>query len=271
MTVQDIDQSTFERDWSGWRRQHEAQLASPHGFLAITSINWLSGEPQRFGDAPGSWHAAPDGVTVDLDEGEELSVDGQPVSGRYSFRPIPERGSIYATAGDAVIEIARRGGFDIVRPRHPGHPLRANFAGVPVYDPDSRWVIPARYTAFAEPQPTTVGAVVEGLQHVYDAPGYVEFEIDGQPLRLTAFNGYEPGGLNILFTDATSGVTTYPASRALQVSAPDAAGAVTLDFNRAVNLPCAFTPFATCPLPPADNKLPVAVEAGEKLPREYAG
>jgi hypothetical protein len=131
-------------------------------------------------------------------------------------------------------------------------------------------VIPARFVPFAEPRPTTVGSVAEGLQHVYDAPGYVEFERDGQRLRLTAFNGHAPGSLSILFTDATSGVTTYAANRSLQVAAPDSGGAVTLDFNRAVNLPCAYTEFATCPLPPAENHLAIAVEAGEKLPYESA-
>ena len=110
--------------------------------------------------------------------------------------------------------------------------------------------------------------MVEGLQHVYATPGEIEFAVDGQTLALIAFNGYKPGSLHILFTDATSGVTTYPANRALQVAAPAADGTVTLDFNRAVNLPCAYTEFATCPLPPAGNRLPVAVEAGEKLPGE---
>ena len=119
-------------------------------------------EPQRFDDAPGAWSASADGVTVTLDDGEEL------------------------------------------RPRHPAHPLRT---------------------------------------------------------------GYTQGSLHVLFTDATSGVTTYPANRSLAVAAPDPDGTVTLDFNRAVNLPCAYTEFATCPLPPAGNRLPVAVEAGEKMPR----
>jgi uncharacterized protein (DUF1684 family) len=96
----------------------------------------------------------------------------------------------------------------------------------------------------------------------------VEFELGGQRLTLTAFNGYVPGSLHILFTDATSGVTTYAANRALQVAAPDADGTVILDFNRAANLPCAYTQFATCPLPPAGNRLPVAVEAGEQIPHE---
>jgi uncharacterized protein len=129
-------------------------------------------------------------------------------------------------------------------------------------------VIRGRYRPFAEPTEVTVGSVVEGLEHVYATPGAVEFELDGQPLTLTAFNGYVPGSLHILFTDATSGVTTYPANRSLQVPAPAPDGTVILDFNRAANLPCAYTEFATCPLPPAGNRLPVAVEAGEQIPDE---
>ena len=270
MTVQELDRARFEQDWADWHRQHEAALGGEHGWLAITSLNWLTAEPQRFPDAPGAWRTGPDGVTVELAEAEELVIDGERVSGTYAFAPIPERGAVSAVAGDTVIEVARRGGYDIVRPRHPEHPLRVRFAGVPAYQPDPQWVIPARFVAFDQPRPTTVGAVAEGLQHVYDAPGYVEFERDGQQFRLTAFNGQAPGTLSVLFTDATSGVTTYPANRSLQVAAPGAGGAVTLDFNRAVNLPCAYTEFATCPLPPAGNHLSIAVEAGEKLPGEAA-
>jgi uncharacterized protein (DUF1684 family) len=91
------------------------------------------------------------------------------------------------------------------------------------------------------------------------------FTLAGYSLRLTAFNGLTPGSLHILFTDATSGLTTYQASRSLPVAAPGPDGTVTLDFNRAANLPCAYTEFATCPLPPPENRLPVAVEAGELI------
>jgi uncharacterized protein len=268
MTVQAIDQATFGQEWAEWHRRHLAMLADPHGFLAITSLNWLSEEPQRFPDAPGSWSTGPDGPVVVLDDGEELTVDGAPVRGTHAFGVIPERGGIMAAWGDAVIEVAKRGGYDIVRPRHPGNPLRENFRGVPAYEPDPRWAVAGRYLPFDEPRDVTVGAAVEGLQHVYAAPGEVEFEVDGQPLRLTAFGGKTPGSLTILFTDATSGVTTYAANRVLHLPAPGPDGAVTLDFNRAVNLPCAYTELATCPLPPAGNRLPIAVEAGEKIPYE---
>jgi uncharacterized protein (DUF1684 family) len=267
-TVPAVDD--FAAQWHVWHRRQEARLADPHGFLAITSINWLSDEPQRFPDAPGEWSTGPDGVIVDLAEGEELVIDGSPVRGRHSFGVVPERGGVNAVWGDAVIEIAKRGGNDIVRPRHPDNPLRTAFHGTPAYQPDPRWAVTARYVAFAEPRPTAVGSVVDGLEHVYDAPGRVEFAVDGRDLALTAFPGHAPGSLTVLFTDATSGVTTYAANRSLQLPPPAADGTVVLDFNRATNLPCAYTALATCPLPPAENRLPVAVEAGEKIPYEHA-
>jgi hypothetical protein len=266
MTAIDID--TFARAWGAWHRQHETVRADRHGFLAITGLHWLTGEPQRIPGAPGEWWTGPDGVTVRLAEGDELVVDGQPVHGEHAFGVIPERGGITAGFGDAVVEVAKRGGSDVVRPRHPDHPVRMGYPGTPTYAPDPRWRVTGRYLPFDRPRPTSVGAVVEGLQHVYDAPGRIEFSLDGQPLSLTAFNGATPGSLFVLFTDQTSGVTTYAANRSLKVDPPDAEGTVVLDFNRATNLPCAYTEFATCPLPPAENHLPVAVEAGEKQPLE---
>jgi uncharacterized protein (DUF1684 family) len=270
MSVQDINIDTFTVDWQRWHAEHQSALADRHGFLAITSLHWLTADPQRFPDAPGEWSTGEDGVTVVLATGEELVVDGVTVRDEYSFGVVPERGGINAGFGDAVIEVAKRGGHDIIRPRHPGHPLRADFAGTPAYAPDPLWVLAGRYVPFDEPRPVTVGAAVEGLRHVYDAPGAVEFERDGQALSLTAFNGKAPGSLSLLFTDQTSGVTTYAANRVLQVDSPDQDGRVRLDFNRATNLPCAYTDFATCPLPPAENRLPIAVEAGEKIPYERA-
>jgi hypothetical protein len=258
----------FAADWDAWHKQHEDRLAAADGFLAITSINWLTETPARFPDAPGEWAAGDDGITVRLAPGEELTLDGAGITGRHHFGQVPERGGLFPSDALGVYEVAKRGGNDILRPRHPDNPLRTGFRGTPAYAPDPRWVIRGRYRPFDEPRDSVVGSVVEGLQHVYAAPGVVEFEVGGQPLALTAFNGHTPGSLHILFTDATSGVTTYPANRSLRVAAPGADGTVILDFNRAANLPCAYTEFATCPLPPAENRLPVAVEAGEQMPYE---
>lgn len=268
LTDVDPERAAFEQSWREWYRGHQQVLADPHGFLAITSLHWLQSSPQRFDDAPGEWSTGPDGVRVVLADGEHLKLNGVTLSGEHNFGTIAERASLYPVAADAVIEVAKRGGHDIIRPRHPDNPLRVRFVDTPAYQPDPRWVITGRYRAFDEPRPTTVGAAVEGLQHVYDAPGQIEFTLEGRALTLTAFNGHQPGALSVLFTDATSGVTTYAANRALNIDPPDADGLVRLDFNRASNLPCAYTDLATCPLPPAANRLPIAVEAGEQIPYE---
>ncbi|MFC1437537.1 DUF1684 domain-containing protein [Streptacidiphilus sp. N1-10] len=267
-TIQEIDPTAFTQQWEEWSTTHARVLADPHGFLAITGLHWLDRQPTRFEDAPGAWSTSDEGVVVDLDEGEQLTLDGVTITGRHSFGVIAERASIYPAIGDAVIEVAKRGGHDIIRPRHPENALRTAFTGTPAYRPDPKWAVTGRYLPFETPRPTTVGAAVEGLQHVYDSPGQIEFQLDGAVHRLTAFNGREPGSLLVLFTDATSGVTTYAANRSLAVAAPDDEGTVLLDFNRAANLPCAYTDLATCPLPPAENRLPVAIEAGQKIPLE---
>ncbi|GIF12796.1 DUF1684 domain-containing protein [Actinoplanes teichomyceticus] len=249
----------FAQQWARWHDEHEQRRAAPHGFLAITGLHWLSETPQRFPDAPGEWRSEPDGVVVVLGPGEEL--DG--ITGEHRFG----RGDTTVRHGDTLVEIAHRGGLDVLRPRRPDHPTRVRYLGTPAYTPDEKWVVPGRFVPFDEPQPVTVGSVVEGLEHVYQAPGRIEFRVGDQELSLTAFNGDAPGTLFVVFTDATAGITTYRANRSLTVAAPGPDGSVVLDFNRATNLPCAYTEFATCPLPPPENKLPIAVEAGEQLPR----
>ena len=258
----------FADEWRAWHASHEEHRASEHGFLAITSIRWLGAEPERFDDAPGAWSTGESGISVELAEDESLEFRGAVLTGRHDFGQLPERASWFAywkaPEGRAAIEIARRGGNDIVRPRHPNAPIRTAYTGTPAYEPDARFVIEGRFEAFETPRPVTVGSVVDGLQHVYEVVGTISFEFDG-PHSLLAFNG-QAGGLHVLFTDVTSGVTTYAANRSLNLTAPDSEGRVRLDFNRYTNLPCAYTPFATCPLPPAENRLAVAIEAGEKAP-----
>jgi uncharacterized protein (DUF1684 family) len=267
-----IDRAQFARDWETWHREHEARRADPHGFLAVTSLNWLRAEPQRFPDAPGAWSTGESGPVVDLDENESgsgaLTLEGEALTGRHEFGPLAERSGLTVGFGDAVIEVARRGGEDIVRPRHPEHPLLVQYTGTPVYPPNPRWLATGTYLPFDAPRDVTVGSVAEGIEHVYEAPGEVRFSLRGEEFRVTVFNGFTPGSFLLLFTDATSGLTTYAANRSLTIDAPDGESRVLLDFNRAVNLPCAYTDFATCPLPPAGNKLPIGIEAGEKTPTE---
>ena len=268
----------FLAAWADWRAAHERHRADPHGFLAVTHLHWLDSSPARLDGAPGTWSVEADVVRLVLRAGERVLRDGQELNADGTgaavvLGPIPEREGLNlrvedAGAGHTVIELAKRGGRYVVRPRHPLNPLLTSYRGTPAFAPTLEYAISGIFVPFAEPRPTTVGAAVEGIHHVYEAPGEIRFRLHGQDLTLTAFNGHTPGTLSVLFTDATSGKSTYAANRSLTVPAPDADGTVWLDFNRAVNLPCAYTDLATCPLPPAENRLPVAIEAGEQIPYE---
>jgi uncharacterized protein (DUF1684 family) len=265
--------AVFTAAWQEWHAAHERHRADPHGFLAVTHLHWLGSEPAALEGVPGIWNVKDDAVTVVLSAGESLRRDGQELNpggagGTVPFGTIAEREGINLTSGETVVELAKRGGAYIVRPRHPENALLTGYTGTPAYEPNRAYVVIGAFVPFDVPRTTTVGAAVEGIQHVYQAPGEIRFRLGGQDLTLTAFNGHAQGALSVLFTDATSGKTTYAANRSLAVAAPGPDGTVLLDFNRAVNLPCAYTDLATCPLPPAENRLSVAIEAGEQTPVE---
>lgn len=155
--------------------------------------------------------------------------------------PVDEQG-VTLTFGEVTAEVADRDGRVIVRPRHPDSPNLRAYRGTPCYPADPAWVVRARHE-----------------------DGEVVFARDDAEHRLVAWPE-EDGCLWILFRDATSGVTTYPALRQLLTAPPSPDGLVEIDFNRATNMPCAYTDFATCPVAPAQNTLPFAVEAGEQVP-----
>ncbi|ACU36901.1 DUF1684 domain-containing protein [Actinosynnema mirum] len=253
----------FIEQWRRWKDERERTLAAPLGWLALVSLDWLDDRPRGYAGLPGVWWQDEDAAYFDP-QGAQASQSGFPVLGQSRFELVDSGAGARIAIGDVEVEVARRGGY-LIRVHDPKAAALLEFDGVPSYPPDPDWRIEGVYEPFPEPRPTTVGAVVEGLSHVYTAPGVVRFSFGGQEHALTAFNG-KRRGLNVLFTDATSGVTTYAANRSLEIAEPDEAGRVILDFNRATNLPCAFTDYATCPLPPEGNTLPFAVEAGEKTP-----
>ncbi|RLK61834.1 DUF1684 domain-containing protein [Actinokineospora cianjurensis] len=255
----------FAGQWQAWKAERERNLVDPVGWLALVSLDWLTEQPTAYQGLPGLWWQDDDAAYVDP-AGGDLSHDGTTLTEVTRFDLVLSGPGTRVRAGDVEVEIARRGGY-LIRVHDPAAEVLAGFRGVPAYEPDERWVVRGVFEPFDEPRPTTVGAVVAGLTHVYTAPGVIRFTVGGVEHTLTAFNG-KKGGFSVLFTDATSGVTTYAANRSLEVGDADADGAVVLDFNRAVNLPCAFTAYATCPLPPEGNRLPFPVEAGEKTPYE---
>ncbi len=255
MTItEDATADTFESAWNQWHSERERYYGDSLGWVSITGLYWLGEEFETVADLPGRWRADDAAVYVERLEGTDR------------LEPVEGAPGLIVEAGARRIEVIRRTGSAALRIHDPKSAHLQDYTGIPTYEPTEGWLLTGRFTKFEQPRSVTTGAVVAGLEHHHEAVGTIDFELAGAPAQLIAF-GRPDGALHILFTDATSGVTTYPGARGLSVPAPDHDGTVTLDFNRAANLPCSFTDFATCPVAPAENRLAVAVEAGEKNPR----
>jgi uncharacterized protein (DUF1684 family) len=253
-TIEGTSEATFETDWQKWHDDRERYYGDALGWVSITGLYWLTEEFSAIADLPGRWRA----------DADAAHVEG--IEGTSRLEPVEGAPGLLVEAGYRRIEVIRRTGAVALRVHDPKSPRLDAYTGIPTYPPSERWRVPGRFTPYAAARTVTTGAVVEGLEHHHSAVGVIGFELAGAAQHVIAF-GRPTGELHVLFTDATSGVTTYPGARSLSIDAADEDGTVTLDFNRASNLPCSFTHFATCPIAPAENRLAVAVEAGEKNPR----
>ncbi|MEU8081399.1 DUF1684 domain-containing protein [Catellatospora citrea] len=261
-----VDPQTLVEEWDAWRAAREQELREPHGWLSLTALHWLPAEEVVLPGVPGRWSVHDDGALLLADVADGLSHAGEPVEGELVLSPVEGGAGITLEHGDRLVEIIQRGGAYALRVRDPQAPSRTGFTGVPMFALDARWALDAVFEAYETPRPVTVGAVIPGLTHDQIARGVLRFALDGAPLALTAMDAGD-GSLSVLFRDATSGVSTHGGARSLSVAEPGVDGAVVVDFNRAVNMPCAFTEYGTCPLPPPENVLAIAVEAGERTPR----
>jgi uncharacterized protein (DUF1684 family) len=160
--------------------------------------------------------------------------------------------------------LIRRGDRAGIRLKDNDSAARKQFQGLAWYPVDRSWRIEAKYTAWTTPHSLVFHNTI-GQEEKEPSPGYATFQKDGREFRLEPM--LDDGELFFVLRDQTSGQTTYGASRFLYADPPKN-GVVVLDFNKAENPPCAFTAYATCPLPPPQNRLALAITAGEK---KYAG
>jgi uncharacterized protein (DUF1684 family) len=273
-TLTSANPVAYVADWNAAREAREQQRRDPYGYLSYAGFHKLETSPASFDGIPGRWTTGPDGPGVVLAYGEELVVDGQLVTGSHRFAPVRERELRKAAQiGDVIVELSKRGGQDLLRPIDPafGRRLIGNYDHTPAYEPDSRWVVEGQFFPFDSIRPTEFDATVGDIVHIHPTIGEVVFTIDGveQRLLILARDDHQAGAAGtgiVLFTDETSGLTTDPQGRSLYIDFPAEGGAVTLDFNFTRNLQRPYTKFAPCPLPPAQNTVTVAIEAGDQLP-----
>jgi len=160
-------------------------------------------------------------------------------------------------------QIIKRGDKLGLRVKDSQNADRMNFKGTEFYPTDLKWRIDAQFEPYNPPKPMPITNVL-GMETSESSPGAVKFEIDGKEYRLDAMTEKNEPRLFMIMADKTSGKDTYPAGRYLYVDTPNPAGHLVIDFNKTYSPPCAFTKFATCPLPPRQNRLPIAIEAGER-------
>ncbi|MFB7720877.1 DUF1684 domain-containing protein [Nocardia sp. NPDC056100] len=267
----------FEQQWATWQSERDAWARQPLGWLSLTGLHWLGNADETVPGLPGRWRADAENVYVTAESdtvdpaGEgvatPLTRDGAVLSGSTVLTPGEGAPGLEVRHGDRLIEVIRRSGQFALRVHDPAAPSLAAFTAIPAYAPDPRWVVTGRFTPFEVARVVTTGAVVAGLEHHHVATGTVTFELDGTEHTLVVF-GNQTSGLHLLFTDGTSGVTTYGGARRLDLPRPAADDTLTIDFNRTANLPCAFTDYATCPVAPPENRLRVEITAGEQDPRK---
>jgi hypothetical protein len=164
--------------------------------------------------------------------------------------------------GALSLTVIERGGRLGIRLKDRNSPVRKAFTGLRWFEIDEDYRVEARWVSHPQPKPVKVPNVL-GQTEAMPSPGYAEFTLGGKSVRLDGvLEDPHAEQLFFILRDRTSGKETYGAGRFLYADLPQG-GKVVLDFNKAYNPPCAFTPYATCPLPPPQNWMPVRVEAGE--------
>ncbi len=270
------DPAAHAREVAAWRAQREAGLRKPEGWLSLVGLFWLKEGENRFGSDPGNTVLLPEGrapalagtlvrrgdaVRLAAAPGVTVRIDGQEVETADLVSDEVGKPTV-VELGPLSFFLIQRGERLGVRVRDTASPVLAAFHGLDSYPVDAAWRVDARFEPYQPPKPVAVPNILGDVEE-QTSPGAVVFERHGATHRLDALEGGEDGSLFLIFADPTNQAETYGAGRFLD-TAPPRDGRVAVDFNQAYNPPCAFTAFATCPLPPRQNRLALAVRAGEK-------
>jgi uncharacterized protein (DUF1684 family) len=258
-----------------FRKDREARLKAEDGWLSVVGLHWLKPGESRLGSDPASDVLLPARApatvgTLELSGDRAVFRAAPGVKVMKAGQPFPE-GEIRSDAdgkadvlalGDGGIKLIllKRGERHALRVKDSRSETRTSFAGLRWFPIDESWIIKARFI----PAPSKTKLVFDnivGEQDVSESPGYVEFERGGKSYKLQVALESD-GSFWLVFRDGTSGRTTAGNARQLIVPAPKG-GTVVLDFNKTINLPCSYIPFATCPLAPRQNRLSLPITAGE--------
>ncbi|HET8796298.1 MAG TPA: DUF1684 domain-containing protein [Thermoanaerobaculia bacterium] len=264
-----FDPKAHREEIGAWQQRRDTRLRAEDGWLSLVGLHWLKEGANDVELANGTTvKVALNGGKTTLDGRAPMTIDGKPLQGTVALLDDnDENGPTIVQMGSVRFNVIERGPKFALRVKDANAGTRIHFQGLEYYPIDPKWRVEARFEPYAPVKKIPITDVT-GTTSESISPGALVFTLDGQEYRLDPVLEEGSDELFIIFRDATSRDTTYPAGRYLYAKKPGADGKVIVDFNRAYNPPCAFTPFATCPLPPLQNRIPIRVEAGEK---KYAG
>jgi uncharacterized protein (DUF1684 family) len=266
----------YQRGIEAWRQAREARLRGDEGWLTVAGLFWLKEGENRLGSDPGAEvvlpaHSAParagvlrlqkGKVTIEPAAGVPITLHDQPVGRRELRSDVPGPEDVLALGRTRFFVIERSGRLAI-RLRDLDSPARKAFAGLRWFPVRPEYRVVGHFTPHPTPKKMPIPNVL-GLVEEMISPGTVTFQLQGKQLSLEpVYETPAQDELFFIFRDKTSARETYGAGRFFYADKPRD-GEVIIDFNKAYTPPCAFTRFATCPLPPRQNHLPVRIEAGE--------
>ena len=268
------DEAAYVESIEKWQHQRVERLKSNNGWLNLAGLFWLEEGENSFGSDPSNQVIFPEKadafsgslilnegeVFMQVNEGTKIGIGDSLVKEADLIHDHAEN-TTHLLQGDLAWYIIKRAERYGIRMRDYKHPRINQLDHIPSYPIQTDYVVEATLELFDEPRTMVVATPVEGFTESYECPGELHFKIKNEELVLFPFTSGK--GYFLVIADETTGMDTYGAGR-FMYSMPDSTGRIILDFNKAYNPPCAFSPFATCPMPPRENFLPIAIEAGEK-------
>lgn len=258
-----------------WDEKRIKSLKSAEGWVNLAGLFWLEKGDNRFGSDPSNeivFNAKPFPALLGTFVLGDKTVNWKTAPGQEVFhgRDQINEAVIFNMDGDSATQLSfqtyrwtiiKREDLVGVRFRDLAHPNLDKLNKIERYKADAKWRIPARIEAALVPFVGIKNVLGQTIQQKF--AGKVVFEVDGKSYRLDVI---DEGTTNlfVIFADETNAVDTYPTGRFVYIPRPDENGKTVIDFNKSYNPPCAFSPHATCPIPPPQNQLPIAVKAGEK-------
>jgi uncharacterized protein (DUF1684 family) len=269
-----------------WRSQRLDRLTADDGWLTVVGLHWLADGVNRVGNNRGMEVAlaGPDvpglAATLELTEAGTViartavegavTLNGEPL-GEAELSTDAQGKADILQIGGLTLFVIERGGRLAVRVKDPESEARTDFAGIESFPIDPSFRVSAVLEPYESPREVSIPTVT-GTPTTMLAPGLLRFQLGDEHLALEPYvDSPDDDSYFMIFRDRTSGDTTYGGGRFLAVEAVGADGTTVIDFNYAYNPPCAFTAFATCPLPTPQNSLPVPVPAGEKYSGAHHG